>query len=228
MGKSVPSTWSNPQGLLYNYAAATLGAQDDVLTFQEVQNTTSVPGPDEVENTGPMGTVPHKYVRGICPPEWHIPSDREWNDLEEYLYNNAPKVSTYTEADMKNTSIWSPATWDSSWNMAINYRGSNGTGGHAWVMQSPCILSGFPDTKGKSKPRTEGGFNMLFTGFAVFNVVYSYGQISHHWASSIGNSATAVIRGLSIGDGDTDIDRPKVKRSVIGRWNLLSVRCKAN
>lgn len=84
----IPVTWTENQGLLYTYSAATLGVNDNVSAEQ--------------------GNSPHTRVQGICPSGWHIPSDMEWNDLEAAIQND---MGSYSKAS-------SNIKWNSNWNTA--------------------------------------------------------------------------------------------------------------
>lgn len=161
-----PTTWLPAYGLLYTYAA-TLGAQDGIMIDQG-QVAGSTPGPNEVESTASNGRI-----QGICPVGWHIPSDREWNKLEQEIYNNADKYSNYT-ADRTG---WSYASWDPDWNTTYGMRGSTGAAGHASAMLYPCMPLGITNGSsfdaantgigGKSPSAKRGGFCVMLTGYII-------------------------------------------------------------
>jgi uncharacterized protein (TIGR02145 family) len=73
-------------GVLYNWQAAMNGAS----------SSTSVPS----------------GVQGICPPNWHLPSDAEWTILPEYLTNNGYGYGDSAGAIGK--SLASTSGWTSS------------------------------------------------------------------------------------------------------------------
>lgn len=216
---TIPTTWSKAQGLLYTYSAATLGTQDTAGVNQGVQNTTSTPGANEVENTGPLGIAPNKYVQGICPPGWRIPSDRDINLLEEELYNNALQYSSYPDK-----SGWTPNTWNSAWNSAwnslIGFRPGNG---HVFVITSYCPVSGSSNpTYGKSLPRRKGGFDLMPVGTAWNGASSIYGTHSELWSASVNGTDSAFARELRINNN------PQINRKVMFQYIMLSVRCKKN
>lgn len=220
--ETIPSTWYEAQGLLYTHSAATLSTLDNINSDQGVKNTTSSPGALEIEHTGLVGTAPHKYVEGICPPGWHIPSDREWNTLEEEIYNNAQKYSYYTETDTKDISKWNPSLWDSTWNNLYNVkRGSSGNSGHAQAMKSPCQVPGATtSTGGKSLPSELGGFDAVYVGFIGTGNPMAYGKGIYLWASSLLSDTGDYARYLEY--------KPTVFETAYWKYYLLSVRCKKN
>lgn len=225
--ETIPSTWDKAQGLLYTYSAATLGAQDniDMKDSQHVRNTTDSPEANEIEYTGPLGTAPNKYVEGVCPPGWHIPSFREWNVLEREIYNNPQKYSYYTETDTKDITKWNPASWDSDWNKISNGSlGSSGNSGHALAMLSACPLPNeLTPTEGKSLPTKQGGFDVLLVGYGGGTYINTkgYGSMAYLWSSSMGSSNAAYARFFYKG-------RPQITMGSYVKYSYLSVRCKKN
>lgn len=225
--ETIPSTWDKAQGLLYTYSAATLGAQDniDMKDSQHVRNTTDSPEANEIEYTGPLGTAPNKYVEGVCPPGWHIPSFREWNVLEREIYNNPQKYSYYTETDTKDITKWNPAYWDSDWNKISNGSlGSSGNSGYALAMLSARPLPNeLTPTEGKSLPTKQGGFDVLLVGYGGGTYINTkgYGSMAYLWSSSMGSSNAAYARFFYKG-------RPQITMGSYVKYSYLSVRCKKN
>ncbi|WP_165024449.1 FISUMP domain-containing protein [Dysgonomonas sp. ZJ279] len=219
-----PSTWSPNQGLLYSWFAAAKG--NTSITIDQ-QVTSVAVASYEVEMTGPLGTAPNKYVQGVCPDGWHLPSDREWNQLEQNIYNNA---ATYSSSSTLN---FTPTSWVVDWGGEPNhiymnvYRGSTTTSGHGAAMKSSCTPSVDVsiNTNGTSKTSAEGGFNALLVGYLDGNTLLNYGNRSFFWTSSSGSqnsvATVSVYRNLSsdaVGTGRGNTDR---------RY-LWSVRCKKN
>lgn len=208
---AVPSsTWRPEQGLLYTYAAITLGVQDAVDINQGKSN----------EN--PYEEGPINPIQGICPPGWHIPSDKEWSDLEKEIYENADKYSQYT---IDNGFPFDPNEWQDEWNFTENdVRGSESTEGHGIAMLSQCppIDSPISLTGGKSLYASQGGFNILLVGSTENGVVDAYGRAAGFWTSSAFGEDYAWFRLFDIQFGA----QAQVPRGVYGRTSLTSLRCK--
>ncbi|NDV70117.1 FISUMP domain-containing protein [Dysgonomonas sp. 25] len=226
---TAPATWNERQGLLYTYSAATLGKQDGV-NQEQAQVAGTIPGVDEIESVyeSSVGAKDGK-IQGICPPNWHIPSDREWNELEKELYENAGKYSTYTIDELKNTTIWNPlpnaGNWNSAWEITIGYRGSSGSGGHGLAIQSECILQGstFGNTGGKSLSTAQGGFNAMPVGFAYGGLTNGYGAQIRFWsASAYTNIFNAWLHYIN----NKQHYSQQIHRTADSRYGLYSVRCK--
>jgi uncharacterized protein (TIGR02145 family) len=68
-------------------------------------------------------------VQGVCPEEWHMPSDSEWVELEDYLSNNG--YSGIEGYALKSTYDWnSNGNGDDNWGFAVlpgGYRNADGT-----------------------------------------------------------------------------------------------------
>lgn len=205
------SSWSPEQGLLYTYSAMTLGIQDGVTATQGVTNTTNTPGTNEIEND-PLW--PEKF-QGICPPGWHIPSDREWNELEEYIYNHVTDHTSYTSDDINNPAIWSPTTWDPAW---------NNTGNRSKIQKALLSSCNPPNSTyndagiNKSLPISLGGFNAIPVGIGHSIATYNYGHSTAFWTVSVNSNGNAWLRHYYT---DTPSDR-----GYDGKYNLYSVRCK--
>jgi uncharacterized protein (TIGR02145 family) len=85
---------ANPHmGLLYNWPAAT--GKQNTSTVDQCQVSGPTPGQYEVETVAQNG----RY-QGICPNGWHLPSDREWNELEKEIYNRPELYSSYSASDL--------------------------------------------------------------------------------------------------------------------------------
>jgi uncharacterized protein (TIGR02145 family) len=53
-------------------------------------------------------------VQGVCPSGWHLPSEREWNELTDYLENNGYNYDGTTTSQKIASSMASDANWESS------------------------------------------------------------------------------------------------------------------
>lgn len=209
-------TWDKRQGILYSYAAATMGAYDgDVVPRGQVAGST--PAGYEVEldfaHTNKEDSRGYRVVQGMCPDGWHLPSDREWNDLERELYTSPEKYSTYTSSNEFNPTLWNPA-----WETTFNFRGSSNDNGHGAVFVSQCNLpASFWGTKGRSKSSKSGGFDALLIGRGDVGIVKYYGFTSSFWSSSPsgGNGWTRVTNDIAT-----------ISRDYVVRTTLTAVRCK--
>lgn len=173
-------------GILYNWAAAT----NNEIPLTENDETNS-----------------QQYFRGICPEGWHLPTDKEWNDLEKEIATHADRYSS-VEQD-------SPG-WDTAWETTTGYRGNHGE-----FMKSQCPLyNTTTSTNGISLPATKGGFDSLFSGYANDGSLKNYGTNSYYWTASISGTAGGVMqRGLKHNDNG-------VYRAIAARNNFFAVRCK--
>ncbi|NDV70102.1 FISUMP domain-containing protein [Dysgonomonas sp. 25] len=199
--------WDPQMGILYNWYAATNGENSETVDQGQIAGT--VPGANEVEvkkETSP-GAKDGK-IRGICPPNWHVPTDREWNELEKELTEHASSYSATANS-----------TWSSTWETTAGGRGP--TLGEA--MKSECELPGhnYGSPNGKSFSTARGGFNVVLTGYAGTAKALDYGYIGYFWSASAYSSYNAWVRSVRrslafAGRGQT------------GCGSLFSVRCKKN
>lgn len=176
-----PAYWQERFGLLYTFSAATLGLSDKIWS-------------------GSLSSV--EGVQGICPPGWHIPTNKEWNRLIAEIYANSDKYSTQPV----------PASPSEDYPTA-------GTS-----LKSVCILPNVdivnPDTGGKSFSAIQGGFNVFLTGDASKGKIDNYGSRAAFWSSSKYFSTTIVeVRAFSNSD-------QKIGVGGMVYDFLLSVRCK--
>ena len=213
-----PATWQKSQGLLYNFYAATNNYNPGNIDQGQINGLTA--GGNEVEYLGTEGTAPKKYVQGVCPKGWHIPSDREWNVLEKHIYANIEDYSYYSESDINN---FDPTSWQDKWETATGNRGSidNNSGyGHGLAMIDPCALDGATTvSKGRSYSADLGGFDIQLIGFAYGSTTDLYGKDVYFWCSSVNGNDKAWVRNFGF-------EHEPVIRQVINRTDLFSVRCK--
>ncbi|WP_165022748.1 FISUMP domain-containing protein [Dysgonomonas sp. ZJ279] len=184
-------------GLLYNWYAATNGKTH--------------PGTDE------GGTSEGARVQGICPDGWHLPSDKEWTDLENEIIKNTSKYSTMAD-------IGSPL---------LEYDRPSGatTSPHGKAMKAQCMISGsqLPESYGASKPAYKGGFDAYLGGFSPSSQFY--GQTSYFWTSSAyyaavtPNTNSAWNRKINAVNGAGNPEN-YISRTGMGRQFLTAIRCK--
>lgn len=165
--------------------------------------------------------------QGICPNGWHVPSDVEWNKLEQEIYNNAQKYSSYSIADKSN---FSPLVWNNSWNTTLTQvlRGSSEPNyGHSLAMLNSCIIQAdgtiVNNTAiGKSLSPLDGGFSVpiILGDYNEANKVGLYWTASRFYGGP--TSYNAYSRYLYYQDlSQTRKVNPTTK-------NLFYVRCKQN
>jgi uncharacterized protein (TIGR02145 family) len=197
---NVRDTWQNTPklketGVFYNWpAAVNMGTRDN-----EHPNTTANEGENYTDG-------PKKVVRGVCPPNWHIPSDREWNDLEKEITEAAQGMYSEKEA----------TKWSDIWR--ISDRDDRGTT-HGNKMK--CKRRFFhinPDQYSFSNAADAGGFNALLIG-RVYGASFDVDRRACFWSSSSYSSELAWARKLHQELGG-------VWRSDEARSQLFSVRCK--
>jgi len=179
-------------GLLYNWAAAT-------------NNENSA---DREQGNTDYG-VNQPVVQGICPQGWHLPSDKEWSDLENEIIRHVADYSTSTSAEVNGS-----ASYD-----GISWRGNHGT-----AMKAPCRPLSGTLSVGTSLPITKGGFFGLLAGYSYGpGGSGGYGALSYFWTSSSAN----VSGGLHAWVRELGTD-PGVWRNPLTRSDFSAVRCKRN
>ncbi|MDR0681886.1 MAG: fibrobacter succinogenes major paralogous domain-containing protein, partial [Dysgonamonadaceae bacterium] len=148
--------------------------------------------------------------QGICPDGWVIPSDYDWNRLEEEIATNPSLYSTQT------TSF----AWDEMYEGITGFRPSEGnTITEYWgqTMKSPSPVTAVV-ANGVSK-EDGTGFNALLVGAHSSGNVTSYGSYTYFWSSSAGSDTGAWRRSLYGGNSGA-------YRNTTNKYYLFSVRCK--
>jgi len=185
------STRYSPQnfGVLYNWNAA-------MDTFNVKYGETSI-------NKSSMSSVKLTVTghrRGICPKGWHIPTDAEWGELEQY-------TGICSDIDVFDNS----QPWRGNHSILL-------AGGNAW---SP---SDKPETPGyNSANRNQSGFTATPAGYfresAFGNLSYDavFWTATQHYI----NYDEAYYRYLYF-------KRPSVGRTNYGKYYGFSVRCVKN
>lgn len=196
-------------GLLYNWPAAINMGNGGGLETPDPGNINQGQGELNELTVG---------MRGICPEGWHLPSDKEWNDLEREIYNNAHLYSTYTETEVN---AWAP--WESSWETTIY--NSRPTGypaeAHGAAMKSPCPPHNSAySTAGKSLPGGHGGFDVLLIGQGWSGRIEDYGFSATLWSASKRSAGYPITRYMDY--AITAVNRGQVIDSLA----LHAVRCK--
>lgn len=217
-----PSRWKKEYGVFYNFPAATRNYPGKGLANQSQPDATGVLGQNEVESDTslPVDYRGRHIVQGICPNGWHVPSDREWNELEKEIYQNADLYSTYTRDEV---AAWNVATpWDPAWEYHAGaiYRPTTKGNAHGTAMISICPVSG-NITSGKSKSSWQGGFDVPLIGYIFNTSLTNPGSTGRMLSASIQANLYARDRGLF--NNDSSVQRGNTNKS-----NLEPVRCKKN
>lgn len=198
-------------GLLYDWYTAADHHNCSNVDQNQVGLWGDTPGASEVESK-----EPEKYIKGICPTGWHLPSDREWTGLMKVLTENANKYAT-------NSYTVSQKTWNTAWESVLtNWSGSiSGT-----VMRSATdpYMNGAYNSNGESRRAIDGGFDVLLAGYAEDGIGYNYASGGSFWTSSSFTNLTnrvALARGFNY-------SRVEYYRGAFNRKTFYSVRCKRN
>jgi len=137
-------------------------------------------------------------IQGVCPTGWHLPSDAEWTELENYLADNG-----------------------------YNYDGSTG-GGKAKIAKAMADSSGWISSSTTGAVgntdypayRNKSGFTALPGGYRLHNGSFSYsGRHGFWWSATEDNETYAWDRNLSY--NFSNVDRGLFIFKEIG----FSVRC---
>jgi uncharacterized protein (TIGR02145 family) len=153
-------------------------------------------------STSNEGNTSHGPHQGICPSGWHLPSDMEWNQLEQVIAESAPGVHSSDGV----------ITWDVL-ATATSYRGT-----HAPKMKSRTAVT-TTATNGTSNGLAANGFDALLMGYMSSGSAYSYAREAYFWSSSSDSSPYAWCRSLS--SSYTEVDRYSNTK-----YGMFSVRCK--
>jgi uncharacterized protein (TIGR02145 family) len=172
-------------GLLYTWAAATNRA----ATSANETNSSS-----------------QQQYQGICPTDWHLPSDYEWLQLEEEIAKSVADVYSAT----------GPTTWETSYSSTLNAT----RGQHGRKMKSTTAVNSI-NPNGTSNAHTANGFDALLVGYVEAGVFGGYGTASSFVSSSSVNLESNV-RFICYDNS------AGVNRSAQPKRNMRSVRCKKN
>jgi uncharacterized protein (TIGR02145 family) len=216
-GSNATSYNNNPHvGLLYNWSAATAGKGGDTGEQNIYNPSGSNYAGDEGNYQEGTTSGQQQRIQGICPKGWHLPSDREWNQLEKEIYTNPQLYSYYTDE-----TGWNTASWQSSWEASVNqYRPSSSVAeAHGKAMKEVCGVPSSYTPNGRSKNLATGGFNVLLAGRGDLSA-FAFGTEAHFWSSSSYYSVAAW--GRSLYDSNASVGRGNNN----DRRVLYSVRCK--
>jgi uncharacterized protein (TIGR02145 family) len=152
--------------------------------------------------------------QGICPSGWHLPSDYEWNRLEEVIAKSAVDEFSTSGATL----------WDASYNICPNPNTniSSTRGTHGKKMKSLTAVNG-QDTGGTSKTCRTNGFDALLVGGYFGGFEHYSGDRALFWTSSKRQEWDHAW------SRDFSHTTPAVSKSSAGMiFHGCSVRCKKN
>jgi uncharacterized protein (TIGR02145 family) len=141
-------------GLLYNWCAA----MDTANSSSYVEVPTSSTG-----NSSSFYFAPTGNHRGICPKGWHLPSDTEWNTMEDTV---------------------SGSDWQASYETSTGFRGS-----HAGKLSTGCDWTTNTNTTANApgdysnNKRNSSGFAAVPAGYFTTSFYYA-GGYAYFWSSS--------------------------------------------
>ena len=147
------------------------------ITSEEQWNDASRPGycwyDNDIDNKNTYGALYNWYavVSGIlCPKGWHVPSDAEWTQLEEYLIANGYNYDGTTTGDKIAISMASTTGWAAS-------DGSGAIGNTNTAYDAYRNKSGFSALPGGSRDG-DGGFG----GVGVYGAWWSSTEYKTNYA----------------------------------------------
>lgn len=206
-------------GLLYDWYTATNSRNCSTTNQGQVGflgDNEAKPGGNEVESKESQ-----KYIQGICPEGWHLPSDRECNELEKELNQNGDKYAngTYTVAEK---------TWDDNWEHTGSQTWRTAITGKVMKSTSQVINTSYILSNADSKPAEDGGFNFHIAGYAGSTNAgaeysSSYGLYGDFWSSS---NATESNTGNQAWERGVQNKYLTTIRLGGGMHTFYSVRCK--
>ncbi|MDR0680637.1 MAG: fibrobacter succinogenes major paralogous domain-containing protein, partial [Dysgonamonadaceae bacterium] len=149
--------------------------------------------------------------QGICPDGWVIPSDYDFNQLEEEIASHPDLYSSQT----------TPFAWDEMYKGMTGWRPGEGNTVQTWwgrSMKSSTKKVNNTITNGVSK-EDGTGFNALLVGYLDGGTANYYGTTTDFWSGSAGSTTVAWRRHLYYGYSSAH-------RATYNKYYLFSVRCK--
>ncbi|MDR3132736.1 MAG: hypothetical protein LBU42_01770 [Prevotellaceae bacterium] len=190
----------NIWGALYTWEAAMMV---DGKWQDEAKNNSKWPGASCRGNGGKGANG-----RGICPPNWHVPTDSEWGEVLNLMETGSNNHASGSTGEL----------------------GTNaGTRGKANCVCLPGTISCDAENANVWKYDSritntdDYGFRVLPAGFRYTDGTYfiTMGEYTYFWSSTCGDTSTAWVRIYSY-------DRTTVKRMYTYRSSGFSVRCIQN
>ena len=167
-GTEIPlgTTWS--YDVAYRYAPGTKRKNeknmDNVPTYGYLYNWPAVMHAYKYSDSNPSG------VRGICPEGWHVPSDAEWIQLEDYM-----KTQPIYFADGDSTHLAKALAANCGWRY--------------------CDVK---DTPGKTlNTNNATGFSAMPAGFYTDHTI-NFGEDAFFWTASILGNSPSILGSYSV------------------------------
>jgi uncharacterized protein (TIGR02145 family) len=183
-----------PRYYVYSYErdnVTTAKTYNEYIFYGVLYNWPAAMGGSTSSSANPSG------VQGACPSGWHLPSDAEWEQLENYLIANGYNYDGTTSGNKIAISLASATGWNSSTDTGAI--GNNDTAYDAYRNKSG--FSALP-----------GGYR---NGFETFTNIGDYG---YWWSSTQFDTSHAWFRELRSNDS-------LVSRYNNNMENGFSVRC---
>lgn len=200
---------SNYKNLYYNYPNRTSSnlIYGGIYNFSAAMNNINTGYRDE------EGLNEGAKKQGICPDGWHLPSDRQWTDLENAIIINTSRFSNLPDIGISNL---------------IPY--NTGTGARGVPLgeglKSQTNLNG-KQSGGGSNSASTGGFDALLTGkfgHVQDNTLTYFGENVVFWTSSTTGQGQGYCRSISNYSSDAGKGATIESSSVYPQY--FSVRCK--
>lgn len=105
---SAEGSETDPYFYVYNYQGIDVEAAkatENYKTFGVLYNLSATLAGESISDQNPSG------IKGVCPDGWHIPSDAEWTQLENYLITNGYNYDETTSENKIAKSLASPTHW---------------------------------------------------------------------------------------------------------------------
>lgn len=159
-------------------------------------------------------------IQGICPTGWVLPSDFDWNKLEQELATN-PQLYSDLTTPSQAWAVNYASTLD--WRPFVN--GADINKGWGQSLRSKTTVNNVTHTyPSVSKGADANGFDVLLVGTLQSGTGQGFGNYAAVWSSNdvftpIGGDDSANYRGLWHGNNG-------VYRGSTSKSSMLSVRCK--
>ena len=164
-GTTIPLGTSNSSTTAYRYYPDNESA--NVSTYGYLYNWAAVKKGASSSSANPSG------VQGICPTGWHVPSDAEWTELENYVSSQSQYVCGGDEDNIAKV-LASKEGWD-------DYSGE------------VCDVGNNPSTNNVT------GFSARPAGYYLRGYYDNYGNYAYFWSATQYNSTNAYYRYMGYG-----------------------------